>query len=215
MDIITNMIDFILHIDKHLSKIVHDYQGWTYLIIFIIIFAETGLVITPFLPGDSVLFALGAITALPESDLSLTLFWLVLVTAAVLGDFVNYEIGKYLGRKVFKPESKIFKPEYLISTQSFYAKHGNKAIIYARFVPIIRTFAPFFAGVSHMTYIKFGSYNIFGALLWVTLFLLAGYFFGQIPIVKNNFSLVVFLVIIISVLPMLVQFFNTKKSSAV
>lgn len=215
MDIITNLIDFILHIDKHLIQIVHDYQGWTYLIIFIIIFAETGLVITPFLPGDSVLFALGAITALPESDLSLTLFWLVLVTAAVLGDFVNYEIGKYLGRKVFKPESKIFKPEYLIRTQSFYAKHGNKAIIYARFVPIIRTFAPFFAGVSHMTYIKFGSYNIFGALLWVTLFLFAGYFFGQIPIVKNNFSLVVFLVIIISVLPMLVQFFNTKKSSAV
>jgi len=215
MDIITNLIDFILHIDKHLIQIVHDYQGWTYLIIFLIVFAETGLVITPFLPGDSVLFALGAIIALPESDLSLSLFWLVLVTAAVLGDFVNYEIGKYLGHRVFRSKSKIFKPEYLINTQSFYTKHGNRAIIYARFVPIVRTFAPFFAGVIHMTYVKFGTYNIFGGLLWVTLFLLGGYFFGQIPMVRNNFSLVVFLVIIISAVPVLVQFFNHKKSSTV
>ncbi len=215
MDIITNLIDFILHIDKHLIQIVHDYQGWTYLIIFLIVFAETGLVITPFLPGDSVLFALGAIIALPESDLSLSLFWLVLVTAAVLGDFVNYEIGKYWGHRVFRSKSKIFKPEYLINTQSFYTKHGNRAIIYARFVPIVRTFAPFFAGVSHMTYVKFGTYNIFGGLLWVTLFLLGGYFFGQIPMVRNNFSLVVFLVIIISAVPVLVQFFNHKKSSTV
>lgn len=212
MEIITNLVDFIFHIDKHLVQIVHEYEGWTYLVLFLIVFAETGLVIAPFLPGDSVLFALGAIIARPESGLSILLFWLVLVFAAILGDFVNYEIGKYLGHRVFKPRSKIFKPEYLTRTQSFYLKHGTKTIIYARFVPIVRTFAPFVAGISKMPYRQFGTYNMLGGILWVTLFLLAGYFLGQIPFFKNHFSVVVLGIICISLIPMLIQVWNNKKS---
>ncbi len=212
MEILTNIVDFIFHIDRHLVQIVHEYEGWTYLVLFLIVFAETGLVVAPFLPGDSVLFALGAIIAIPESGLSLLLFWLVLIFAAILGDFVNYEIGKYLGHRVFKTGSKIFKPEYLERTQSFYLKHGSKTIIYARFVPIVRTFAPFVAGISKMPYPQFGTYNMLGGFLWVTLFLFAGYFFGQLPFFKNHFSIVVLLIIFISLFPMLIQVLKTKKS---
>ncbi|MEN5234508.1 DedA family protein [Sphingobacterium faecium] len=212
MEILTNIIDFIFHIDRHLVQIVHEYEGWTYLVLFLIVFAETGLVVAPFLPGDSVLFALGAIIAIPESGLSLLLFWLVLIFAAILGDFVNYEIGKYLGHRVFKTGSKIFKPEYLERTQSFYLKHGSKTIIYARFVPIVRTFAPFVAGISKMPYPQFGTYNMLGGFLWVTLFLFAGYFFGQLPFFKNHFSIVVLVIIFISLFPMLIQVLKTKKS---
>ncbi|WP_400262159.1 DedA family protein [Sphingobacterium sp. SG20118] len=215
MEIITTLIDFILHIDKHLLQIVHEYAGWTYLVLFLIVFSETGLVIAPFLPGDSVLFALGAIIARPESGLSLVLFWLVLVSAAVLGDFVNYEVGKYFGHKVFKPDAKIFRSAYLERTQAFYLKHGTRTIVYARFVPIVRTFAPFVAGISHMPYRKFGAYNILGGFLWVTLFLLTGYYFGQISFISNNFSLVVLFVILISIAPVLVQAIISKKSKSV
>jgi membrane-associated protein len=212
MEIMTNIVDFILHIDRHLVQIVHEYEGWTYLLLFLIVFAETGLVVAPFLPGDSVLFALGAIIAIPESGFSLLLFWFVLVSAAVLGDFVNYEIGKYLGQRVFRTGSNIFKPQYLDRTQSFYLKHGSKTIIYARFVPIVRTFAPFVAGISKMPYRQFGTYNMLGGFLWVTLFLFAGYFFGQLSFFKNHFSIVVLVIIFISLFPMLIQVLNTKKS---
>lgn len=206
MELIAGFIDIILHIDKHLIDIVNNYQSWTYLILFIIIFAETGFVVTPFLPGDSVLFAMGALIAKPDTEIQLGWMMLLLILAAVLGDFVNYECGKYFGRRVFSPTSKIFKQSYLNKTEDFYAKHGNKTIIYARFVPIVRTFAPFVAGVSKMSYSQFGKFNIFGGILWVTLFLLAGYFFGQIEFIKNNFSLVVLAIIFISLIPPVIEF---------
>lgn len=213
MEIIGSLIDFILHIDKHLVSIVNDYQYWTYLILFLIIFAETGLVVTPFLPGDSVLFAMGALLAKPETDLSITVMLLLLIAAAILGDFVNYEIGKYFGIRVFKEDSKIFKPSYLLKTQNFYVKYGSKTIIYARFVPIVRTFAPFVAGISKMTYSHFGKYNIIGGVLWVSLFLLAGYFFGQIEFIQKNFSLVVLAIIGISLLPPIIEVLKGRSAS--
>jgi len=214
MEFISALIDFILHIDKHLIEITQEYQAWTYLILFLIIFAETGLVVTPFLPGDSVLFAMGALIAKPETNLSLGIMILLLIFAAILGDFVNYEIGKHFGSRVFKPGSKIFKPAYLEKTQQFYEKYGLKTIIYARFVPIVRTFAPFVAGIVRMPYRKFGLYNIVGGILWVSLFLIGGYFFGQIPLVKNNFSIVVLLIILISLLPAIIEIFWNKKTAS-
>lgn len=212
MEVVSQLVDFILHIDQHLLQIVNTYAGWTYFILFLIIFAETGFVVTPFLPGDSVLFALGAIIARPESNLSLSLFLFILICAAISGDFVNYEIGKYFGIRVFKPDSKIFKPSYLRKTQDFYAKYGTKTIVYARFVPIVRTFAPFVAGIGKMPYSIFGKYNIIGGILWVSLLILAGYFFGQIPFFRHNFSWVVLAVIFISLIPMLIQFLAVKRS---
>lgn len=212
MEVVSQLVDFILHIDQHPIQIVNTYAGWTYLILFLIVFAETGFVVTPFLPGDSVLFALGAIIARPESNLSLSLFLFILICAAISGDFVNYEIGKYFGARVFKPESKIFKPSYLRKTQDFYAKYGTKTIVYARFVPIVRTFAPFVAGIGKMPYTIFGKYNIMGGILWVSLFILGGYFFGQIPYFRDNFSLVVLAIIFISLIPMVIQFLMVKRS---
>lgn len=211
MEWIHSLIDFVLHIDVHLVEIVNSYQYWTYLILFLIIFCETGLVVTPFLPGDSVLFAMGALIAKPETDLSVLLMLFLLILGAVLGDFVNYEIGKYLGPKVFKENSRIFKKSYLEKTEQFYQINGNKTIIYARFVPIVRTFAPFVAGISKMPYRNFGFYNIIGGILWVSLFLLVGYFFGQISFIKNNFSLVILAIIILSLLPPLIEIIRTKK----
>lgn len=205
MEILKDLIDFIFHIDRHLLQIVNEYQYWTYLILFLIIFAETGLVVTPFLPGDSVLFALGAIIAHPESKLSLLLFLFLLIIAAILGDFVNYEVGKLFGIKLFTPSSKLFKPAYLEKTQAFYIKHGNRTVLYARFVPIVRTFAPFVAGVGRMSYRTFGKFNILGGTLWVSLFLLVGYFFGQIPFFQQHFSLVVLVIILISLIPVIIQ----------
>lgn len=212
MELISTLIDFILHIDKHLIDITQEYQTWTYLILFLIIFAETGLVITPFLPGDSVLFAMGALIAKPETNLSLWLMLVLLIAAAIIGDFVNYEIGKHFGQRVFTKDSRIFKLSYLEKTQGFYNKYGLKTIIYARFVPIVRTFAPFVAGVVKMPYSKFGLYNIVGGVLWVTMFLLGGYFFGQIPFVKNNFSIVVLAIIGISLLPPIIEVIKEKSS---
>lgn len=212
MEIIVGLIDFILHIDKHLVDIINDYQYWTYLILFLIIFAETGLVITPFLPGDSVLFAMGALIAKPETDLHILIMLVLLIAAAIIGDFVNYEIGKHFGSRVFKENSKLFKLSYLEKTQNFYAKHGSKTIIYARFVPIVRTFAPFVAGISKMSYSHFGKYNIIGGIFWVSLFLYAGYFFGQIEFIQKNFSLVVLAIIGISLLPPIVEYRRAKRS---
>lgn len=211
MEVISAIIDFILHIDKHLVEIVNDYQTWTYLILFLIIFAETGLVVTPFLPGDSLLFAAGAIVAKPDTDLNIFVMCGLLIIAAILGDLVNYHIGKYVGPKAFSGKYKLLKKEYLERTQSFYLKHGGKTIIYARFIPIVRTFAPFVAGIGSMTYSKFASFNIIGGFLWVSAFLFLGYYFGGLPFIKNNFTYVIFAIIILSVLPAIIEMLRGKS----
>lgn len=211
MEVISTIIDFILHIDKHLVEIVNDYQTWTYLILFLIIFAETGLVVTPFLPGDSLLFAAGAIVAKPDTDLNIFVMCGLLIIAAILGDLVNYHIGKYVGPKAFSGKYKLLKKEYLERTQSFYLKHGGKTIIYARFIPIVRTFAPFVAGIGSMTYSKFASFNIIGGFLWVSAFLFLGYYFGGLPFIKNNFTYVIFAIIILSVLPAIIEMLRGKS----
>ena len=212
MDLISSLIDFILHIDDHLVEIVNNYQTWTYLILFLIIFAETGLVVTPFLPGDSLLFAAGAIIAKPETNLNVFVMWGLLMVAGILGDMVNYHIGKYIGPKAFSGKYKFLKKEYLEKTEKFYEKYGGKTIIYARFVPIVRTFAPFVAGVGSMSYGKFASYNVIGAILWVTSFLFIGYFFGGLPIIKDNFTIVVFAIIFLSILPPIIEIVKEKFS---
>jgi membrane-associated protein len=214
LEVIQTIIDFILHIDQHLVEIVSNYKTWTYLILFLIIFAETGFVVTPFLPGDSLLFAAGAIIAKPESDLNILLACGLLIIAAILGDLVNYHIGKYIGPKAFSGRYKLLKKEYLEKTQAFYNKYGGKTIIYARFVPIIRTFAPFVAGVGTMSYSRFASYNVIGGVLWITSFLFLGYFFGAIPVIKDNFTYVIFAIIILSVLPPLFEVVRSKRKKA-
>lgn len=214
MEFIQTLIDFVLHIDVHLVEIVNSYQTWTYLILFLIIFAETGLVVTPFLPGDSLLFAAGAIIAKPETELNIFFMCILLIAAGVLGDMVNYHIGKYVGPKAFSGKYKLLKKEYLDKTQAFYDKHGGKTIIYARFIPIVRTFAPFIAGIGTMTYTRFSSYNVIGAISWVVSFLFLGYFFGGLPIIKDNFTLVVFAIIILSMLPPVIEVLRSKRKNA-
>ncbi len=214
MEVIHSIIDFILHIDKHLVEIVSEYQTWTYLILFLIIFAETGLVVTPFLPGDSLLFAAGAIVAKPESNLNIAVMCVVLIIAAILGDMVNFMVGDYIGPKAFSGKYKLLKREYLEKTQAFYEKHGGKTIIYARFIPIIRTFAPFVAGVGTMSYSKFASYNVIGGVVWVASFLFIGYQFGGLPIIKQNFTYVIFAIILLSLVPPMIEFARNKFRTA-
>ena len=214
MEVIHSIIDFILHIDKHLVEIVSEYQTWTYLILFLIIFAETGLVVTPFLPGDSLLFAAGAIVAKPESNLNIIVMCVVLIIAAILGDMVNFMVGDYIGPKAFSGKYKLLKREYLEKTQAFYEKHGGKTIIYARFIPIIRTFAPFVAGVGTMSYSKFASYNVIGGVVWVASFLFIGYQFGGLPIIKQNFTYVIFAIILLSLIPPMIEFARNKFRTA-
>jgi membrane-associated protein len=213
LELIYSLIDFILNIDEHLVNIVSSYQTWTYLIIFLIIFAETGFVVTPFLPGDSLLFAMGAIIANPESELNIFLMCGLLIVAAILGDLTNYHIGKYLGPKAFSGKYRFLKKEYLEKTQVFYNKYGGKTIIYARFVPIVRTFAPFVAGVARMDYVRFGSYNIVGGILWIASFLFIGYFFGGLPVIKDNFTYVIFAIIILSVLPPIIEMVRERAKT--
>ena len=204
------LIDFVLHLDKHLNYIIENYGLWCYLIFFLIIFAETGLVVTPFLPGDSFLFALGALAA--TGCLEVAALFVVLSAAAVLGDSANYTVGKYFGQIILRHQGKWFlKKQHLDRTHNFYEKYGAKTIVLARFVPIIRTFAPFIAGVGKMTYPKFFSYNVIGGLLWVTLFIFSGYFFGNIPFVKRNFSLVILAIIIISIMPAVIEVIKEKR----
>ena len=205
----TDFINIILHLDEHLLQWIALFGPWFYVLMFLIIFCETGLVVTPFLPGDSLLFALGALAAM-ENGLDVSLLLISLTIAGILGDTVNYHIGKYLGIKVFEKESRIFKKQYLDQTQAFYAKWGSFTIVAARFAPIARTFAPFVAGIGSMEYKKFISYNILGAVTWVFTFILAGYFFGNLPIVKRNFHIVIFGVIFVSILPMLVPWVKSK-----
>ena len=215
MEFIKSIIDFILHIDKHLIEIMREYQAWTYAILFVIIFAETGLVVTPFLPGDSLLFAAGALIGQsPDAPINIFVLWILLCVAAVLGDLVNYHVGKYIGVKAFSGKYRFLKPEYLQKTQAFYEKHGGKTIIYARFIPIIRTFAPFVAGVGVMSYAKFAAYNIVGGIAWVTSFLFIGYFFGGHPVIKSNFTYVIFGIILISILPPIIEVTRSRRSAA-
>lgn len=199
MELLSQALDFFLHLDTHLAEITGRYGVWTYAILFLIVFAETGLVVTPFLPGDSLLFAAGAIAALGTLDP--TILMGLLIIAAILGDTVNYWIGSWVGPKAFSGRSRFLKKEYLDRTHAFYERHGGKTIILARFVPIIRTFAPFVAGVGAMTYSRFLAYNVIGAVVWVGLFVPIGYFFGNLPQVKENFSLVILGIIFLSVLP--------------
>ena len=205
------IIDFILNIDQHLQVLAADYGLWVYAILFLIIFCETGLVVTPLLPGDSLLFAAGGLAAIGEMNVHLMV--VILVIAAVLGDATNFHIGKYFGHRLFaNPDSKIFRRSYLEKTHAFYTKHGGKTIILARFVPIVRTFAPFVAGMSNMNYAQFSRYNIIGALLWVPIFSYLGYFFANIPIVRDNLSLVLIAIILLSVLPGVIEIVRHRRS---
>lgn len=211
MDLIQFIIDFILHIDRHLIELVQDYHLWTYAILFVIIFCETGLVVTPFLPGDSLLFVAGAITAQPDMPLQIGYLVLVIFIAAVLGDSCNYMIGHFFGKRLFSnPDSKIFKQSYLEKTHSFFRKYGGKTIILARFVPIVRTFAPFVAGMGKMNYYYFMLYNLTGAALWVGIFCFAGYFFGDLPFVQDNLKLLLLAIIVISLLPAVIEVLRAK-----
>lgn len=208
MEWINILFDFILHIDDHLLTIVETYGTLTYVILFLIIFAETGFVVTPFLPGDSLLFAAGALAATGVLDPFL-LFGLLFV-AAVVGDSINYSFGSYFGMRVFKEDAKIFKLGYLKKTSAFFEKYGGKTIVIARFAPIIRTYAPFVAGASRMNYSRFIFYNVLGGAIWVGLFIAVGYLFGNLPIVKENFSLAVIGIILLSIVPIFVEFFKNK-----
>ncbi len=215
MEFIYLIVDFILHIDVHLSELFSQYGLWLYGILFLIIFCETGLVVTPFLPGDSLLFATGALVAMSVgSGLDINVMALVVISAAILGNIVNYTIGRFFGKQLFRnPHSKIFRRDYLDKAHTFYEKHGGVAIIMTRFVPIIRTFAPFVAGMSGMKYPKFIAYNIIGALLWVGIFLYAGYYFGNQPIVRKNFTLLIMAILVVSVLPIVYEFWKARREA--
>jgi membrane-associated protein len=211
MNLILRLIDFILHIDTHLEKIIQQFQTGTYLILFLVIFLETGFVITPFLPGDSLIFAAGAFSARAGSPLNVLVLYVLLAAAAIAGDTANYWIGHYIGPRAFSGKVPFLKKEYMDRTHAFYEKHGGKTIIIARFIPIIRTFAPFVAGIGAMSYRRFIAYNVIGGWAWMTLFLFAGYFFGEIPFIENNFSLVVMAIILISVMPAVIEVLRERK----
>ena len=204
MEIISQLIDFFLHLDKHLAEIISTYGTWTYLILFTIIFLETGIVITPFLPGDSLLFAAGTFASL--GALNVWVLFILLSIAGILGDTFQYWSGHYVGEKAFSGNIRFLKKEYLDRTHDFYERHGGKTIILARFIPIIRTFAPFVAGVGEMSYGRFLTYNVVGGILWVGIFVFAGYLFGNIPFVRDNFTVVILAIIVISVLPGVFEF---------
>lgn len=202
MNLLHTFIDIVLHLDKHLTELIAAYQYWVYGILFLIIFAETGLVVTPFLPGDSLLFAVGALAAVDQTNtLHAPLIWLLLIVAAVLGNETNYRIGRFVGPRAFSGHIRWLKQDYLLKTQAFYDKHGGKTIVLSRFLPIIRTFAPFVAGVGRMRATQFLSYNLTGGVAWVTLFIWGGYVFGNVPLIKSNFGVVTILIIVISLLP--------------
>ncbi|HCQ31727.1 TPA: DedA family protein [Candidatus Collierbacteria bacterium] len=209
MEILQMILDFFLHIDKNLVLVIAQYGTMTYLILFLVIFMETGLVITPFLPGDSLLFAAGALAAM--GSFNLLFLYLLMAAAAILGDSVNYFIGDKLEKKIFDGRSRFFKKEYLEQAEEFYQRHGGKAIVFARFVPIVRTFAPFVAGISKMHYGKFIFYNIIGGISWVTIFLIGGYAFGNFPFVKENFHYAALMIVSISVVPILIEVGKRRK----
>lgn len=213
MEFIKYLIDLFLHLDVHLHSIILQYGTLTYIILFMVIFGETGLVVVPFLPGDSLLFAAGTFAA--KGSFNLHLLIILLAAAAILGDTVNYWIGHFIGPKIFEKENiRFLKKEYLEKTHKFYEKYGGKTIIIARFVPIVRTFAPFVAGIGSMSYSKFILYNIIGGVIWVVLFTAAGFYFGNIPFVKNNFSIVILTIIFISILPGIIEFIRHKMAGS-
>jgi len=209
MDLVRQLVDVFLHLDKHLAEVIRDYGAWTNAILFLIVFCETGLVVTPFLPGDSLLFAAGTFAAL--GDLNVFLVFGLLAVAAILGDSVNYWVGARIGPRAFSGNVRFLKQEYLRKTHTFYEKHGKSTIILARFVPIIRTFAPFVAGVGSMSYGAFLAYNVIGGVLWVALFVFSGFFFGNIPAVRRTFSLVILAIVVLSVLPILWEAWKTWR----
>jgi membrane-associated protein len=212
MEIFPWLIDLFLHLDQHLAGMAETLGPWLYLLLFLVIFCETGLVVTPFLPGDSLLFAVGALAANPLSGLSVSGLLVLLIVAAVLGDAVNYYCGFRIGPQVFKYEhSRFLNKKHLLRTQRFYEKHGGKTIILARFIPIIRTFAPFVAGIAKMKYPRFAFYNVTGGVAWVLLFLLGGFFFADSPFVKDRFPYVVVVIVVISVLPIVIEFILARR----
>lgn len=216
MDAIFNfsleLVDIFLHVDKHLNELIIFMGPWIYVLLFLIIFCETGLVVTPFLPGDSLLFACGALASIDSSPLNITFLSTLLIIAAVLGDGINYTIGHWFGPKVFASEdSKLFNKKHLIKTEKFYEKYGNKTIFLARFVPIVRTFAPFVAGIGKMRYRNFATYNVTGGVTWVLLFTLSGYYLGNVPTVKRNFHIIIVLIILLSIMPIIVEFMKNRK----
>ena len=212
-EVLVKILDIFLHLDKNLAFAVTEFGVFTYFFLFAIIFLETGFVVTPFLPGDSLLFAAGAVAA--TSSLRILLLYFIVCSAAILGDTANYWIGNLIGPKIFETKTRLIKKQHLIRAQEFYEKYGGEAIIVARFIPIVRTFAPFVAGVARMSYPKFVIYNILGGITWVSLFLWGGYFFGNLPFFKANFHFVVLVIIIISLIPMLIEILKFKKTSKV
>lgn len=214
MEYIKFLIDFILHIDLHMQEMVAAYGIWVYAILFLILFCETGLVVTPFLPGDSLLFVAGTLAALPTNDLNIHIMVLLMITAAIIGDAVNYTIGHFFGERLFRnPDSKIFRQSYLRKTHAFFETNGGKAIILARFVPIVRTFAPFVAGMSKMSYRHFAMFNVIGAIVWVVLFAYAGYIFGETKIVQENLKLLIVAIIFISILPGIIEVWRHRRAA--
>ena len=217
MDLFANLLSLFLHLDQHLTDLASQYGNWLYGILFLIVVCETGLVVTPFLPGDSLLFAAGALAATVGSlniDVSLNIhvLFLLLAFAAILGDTVNYAAGHYFGEKVFSPDARVLKQDYLDRTHAFFERHGGKTIVIARFVPIIRTFAPFVAGAGSMSYRHFLLYNVVGGIAWTSSFLYGGYFFGNLPFVKNNFTLVILMIIILSIMPGVVEYWRQRRA---
>ena len=216
MELITWFIDFVLHLDRHLTDLVAQYHIWVYAILFAIIFCETGLVVTPFLPGDSLLFAVGALAAVDDSGtLNAALLWVLLMVAAILGNEVNFRIGRAIGPRAFSGTIRWLKRDYLLKTQAFYDRHGGKTIVMSRFIPIIRTFAPFVAGVGQMRRTRFAAYNFGGGFAWITIFIWGGFLFGNVPIIKNNFGIVTILIIVISVLPVVWGVLKKDKETEV
>jgi membrane-associated protein len=213
MTFLLDAVRFFLHVDQHLSAVIQRYDTWTYAILAVVVFCETGLVVTPFLPGDSLLFAAGAFAA--KGDLSLGILFVLLSVVAILGDSLNYKIGATMGTAAFdRPDSRVFKKEYLDRTKAFFTRYGGKTIVMARFVPIVRTFAPFVAGVGAMDYRRFLMWNVVGGILWVGICLSAGYFFGNLPFVKDNFSVVILAIIFVSVLPVAIEAIRHRRASS-
>ena len=215
MDFLTSALDVFLHLDQHLNLWAGTLGPWLYVVLFLVLFCETGLVVTPFLPGDSLLFAVGALASLDGSPLRLPVVLLLLWAAAVLGDAVNYAVGHFLGPKVFSsPRSWLLNPDHVRRTQAFYAKHGGKTIFLARFVPIVRTFAPFIAGIGEMSYPRFAMWNVTGGLVWVFALVLAGYWFGRIPVVQENFETVILGIVAVSVMPLVFEWLRARRAQA-
>ena len=212
MELFETLFEVLMHLDRYMDLVIRDYGVWTYMILFLIIFCETGLVVTPILPGDSLLFAIGSIAAMGSLDFQLLL--LLLTLAAILGDTVNYGVGHFVGPKVFNTRSRFFKKEYMDRTRDFYDRYGGKTIILARFIPIVRTFAPFVAGIGAMSYRRFIVYNVIGAIIWIGSFVSAGYYFGSLPAIKQNFSVVMIVIVVLSILLGISGFIRSRKNAA-